>query len=476
MNLKNLGLGWKILLIQIVCISTAVAVLATVVGLLYNKNQYSHLREQLLLENARIVDLAQQHIALQPGMADSLATGLLDALQQQFPRGAGGDYVFRHRLVVGDAWKGQADLAADAKDRLTVFTTAAGTSVYAVYKPVQIQGEMRGVVTEMETAIANANVSQFNIWLILAATMPGFLIYLATYQVSKKVLVQPINDLVSAVQELHAGDGDFTRRLTKVSDDELGHLADAFNHFIAKQQAVLIDVVKTIDHLTLSSGLILSSAANVSDSSSEQATSVEETSAALEEMSVTIAQNTENARSTEQIAAQSADIARSGSEVVGQAVDEMKKIAEKVLLIDEIAHTTNLLALNAEIEAARAGDHGRGFAVVATEVRKLAERSKETASEITALAVNVAQVAENAGFILGKIVPQVVQTSELVREIYNASEEQQSGVEQINAAVAQIESSTRRSAETSEALSRAVNDINHNIQQLREQALFFKLR
>ncbi|HQQ75156.1 MAG TPA: methyl-accepting chemotaxis protein, partial [Pseudomonadales bacterium] len=240
--------------------------------------------------------------------------------------------------------------------------------------------------------------------------------------------------------------------------------------------AVLIKVVDTIDHLTASAEKIMDSAASVSDSSNDQATSVEETSAALEEMSVTISQNTDNARTTERIAAQSADIARAGGEVVNQAVMEMRKIAAKVLLIDEIAHTTNLLALNAEIEAARANEHGRGFAVVATEVRKLAERSKQTASEITALSNNVAQVAERAGVILDQIVPQVVQTSELVREIYNASEEQQSGVEQINVAVAQIEASTQRSAETSGSLSRAVSDINVKIQQLREQALFFKLK
>ena len=293
---------------------------------------------------------------------------------------------------------------------------------------------------------------------------------------SPKILVQPIKDLTAAVQELNDGDCDFTRRLTRTANDELGDLADTFNRFIIRQHDVLLDVSDIIDHLTDSVATILGSAASVSESSSEQATSVEETSAALEEMSVTIAQNTDNARTTEKIAAQSADIARAGGEVVNQAVVEMKKIAAKVLLIDEIAHATNLLALNAEIEAARANEHGRGFAVVATEVRKLAERSKQTASEITLLASNVAQVAEKAGAILDQIVPQVVQTSELVREISNASEEQQSGVEQINMAVSQIEQSTQRSAETSEALSQAVHDINNKIQLLREQALFFKLR
>jgi methyl-accepting chemotaxis protein len=351
-----------------------------------------------------------------------------------------------------------------------------GQSVYRAYQSLGLNGLDWGVASEIKKEVAEEPLKEFRLWITLGALIPGLLIYWATYRASQKILVNPVNDLIAAVQDLNDGDCDFTRRLTKTADDELGDLVDTFNRFITRQHDVLLDVSEIIDHLTDSVAIILGSAASVSESSSEQATSVEETSAALEEMSVTIAQNTDNARTTEKIAAQSADIARAGGEVVSQAVVEMKKIAAKVLLIDEIAHATNLLALNAEIEAARANEHGRGFAVVATEVRKLAERSKQTASEITQLASNVAQVAERAGAILDQIVPQVVQTSELVREISNASEEQQSGVEQINVAVSQIEQSTQRSAETSESLSQAVHDINNKIQQLREQALFFKLR
>lgn len=473
---KDWGLGWKILLIQICCISLSVAVLASAAGWVFNNNTYKAMHQQLLLENARVVSLLQMVVAAEPAVTPARAGALLDELQQRFPPIAGVAKSMTHRVVAGDKWQGAADASTAAIDWSTVFTNASGAKIYAVYSPVPGASGVLGVITEIDQDVADEPLRVFNFWIIFSSVAPGLLLYLVTYLLSRKVLVRPINELVSAVQALHQGDGDFTRRLVKKSEDELGQLAEAFNNFIAKQQAVLIGVVNTIDHLSTSSALISSSAASVSDSSSEQASSVEETSAALEQMSVTIAQNTENARSTEQIAAQSADIARAGSEVVGQAVSEMQKIAEKVLLIDEIAHTTNLLALNAEIEAARAGDHGRGFAVVATEVRKLAERSKQTASEITALAANVASVAKNAGTILEQIVPRVVQTSELVREIYNASEEQQSGVEQINVAVGQIESSTRRSAETSESLSHAVDDINSNIQKLRDQALFFKLK
>lgn len=461
MRFNSLKLGWKILLMQVVCVSLAVAVVASVSGLKFKEYVHGSIHQQLLLENQRITDLLQLEAGRVKPATVSDVDALLVKVLQRFPGEPGSKIFFRHHILGAAGLNNRANL---------------NSGVYEMYLPLQIENMQIGVMTEVQKSMADEAIQAFNVWIILGSVLPGLLIYWLTYRLTIRLMVQPIEQLVHAVNELHAGDGDFTRRLKKSTDDELGSLADAFNLFIAKQQAVLIKVVDTIDHLTASAEKIMDSAASVSDSSNDQATSVEETSAALEEMSVTISQNTDNARTTERIAAQSADIARAGGEVVNQAVMEMRKIAAKVLLIDEIAHTTNLLALNAEIEAARANEHGRGFAVVATEVRKLAERSKQTASEITALSNNVAQVAERAGVILDQIVPQVVQTSELVREIYNASEEQQSGVEQINVAVAQIEASTQRSAETSGSLSRAVSDINVKIQQLREQALFFKLK
>ncbi|WP_244492671.1 methyl-accepting chemotaxis protein, partial [Aureimonas sp. AU22] len=126
---------------------------------------------------------------------------------------------------------------------------------------------------------------------------------------------------------------------------------------------------------------------------------------AMEEMAANIRQNSENATTTEKIAAQASNSAERSGEAVANSVDAMRTIADKIRIVQEIARQTDLLALNAAIEAARAGQHGKGFAVVASEVRKLAERSQIAASEIGTLSGTTLKIAEEAGQMLQQLVP-----------------------------------------------------------------------
>ncbi len=220
------------------------------------------------------------------------------------------------------------------------------------------------------------------------------------------------------------------------------------------------------DNVAAASLQLSSTAEEVSQGASEQAAAVEESSASVEEMSATIRQNTDNAQQTERIAMNTARDAGESGEAVASTVTAMKHIAEKISIIEEIARQTNLLALNAAIEAARAGEHGKGFAVVASEVRKLAERSQNAAAEISELSRSSVEVADKAGTMLAKILPDIQKTATLVQEISAASVEQSSGTEQINQGMQQLDAVVQQNSSASEEMAATAEELSAQSEEL----------
>jgi len=192
-------------------------------------------------------------------------------------------------------------------------------------------------------------------------------------------------------------------------------------------------------------------------------------------MTASIAQNTDNSKVTDGIAAKAAMEAGDSGEAVRATAAAMKQIAGKIGIIDDIAYQTNLLALNAAIEAANAGEHGKGFAVVAAEVRKLAERSQVAAQEIGTIATNTVDLAEKAGRMLDAMVPNIKNTSDRVQEIAAASAEQSIGVNLINAAVNQISQTTRQNATSSAELAATAEELIAQGAKLQQTMAFFKI-
>jgi methyl-accepting chemotaxis protein len=260
--------------------------------------------------------------------------------------------------------------------------------------------------------------------------------------------------------------------VTRSGDDSLMH---ALKEMVDKLREVVAEVASASENVASGSQELAASSEGLSQGATEQAASVEEVSSSMEEMSSNIRQNAENASQTEKIALKAADDAGQGGAAVAQTVLAMRDIASKITIIEEIARQTNLLALNAAIEAARAGDAGKGFAVVAAEVRKLAERSGTAAGEISALSASSVQVAERAGEMLKKIVPDIQKTAEMVQEIAAASNEQNAGAEQINRAVQQLDQVVQQNASASEEMASTSEELSSQAEQLQSSIGFFRL-
>jgi len=286
-------------------------------------------------------------------------------------------------------------------------------------------------------------------------------------------IVRPLNEAVAVANSLASGD--LTITVESKSKDETGVMMAAIATMVDKLKQVVGDVMSASDNVASGSQELSATAQQLSQGATEQAASAEEISSSMEEMTSSIRQNSDNSAQTEKIAIKSAVDAKEGGKAVTETVSAMKEIATKISIIEEIARQTNLLALNAAIEAARAGEHGKGFAVVASEVRKLAERSQAAAGEISTLSTRSVQVAETAGEMLNKMVPDIQRTSELVQEISASSKEQDTGAEQISKAIQQLDSVIQQNASASEEMASTSEELSSQAEQLKDTISFFRI-
>ncbi|MCP4399189.1 MAG: HAMP domain-containing protein [bacterium] len=333
--------------------------------------------------------------------------------------------------------------------------------------------ELGSVDVYMTDRLMNAQIQQ----VIIVRALTFFLLLLAIVitltLVIGVVVVRPVQALMRTFESIAAGNIDQTIETTR--SDEIGQSLVALKHMVGALKDVLVDVKTASGNVSSGSRAMRSGAEAMSQGATEQAAAAEEASSSMEQMAANIRQNADNALQTEQIAVKAAKDARQSGQAVAEAVTTIQEIAREIAAIEDITRQTRMLSLNATIEAARAQEYGKGFAVVAAEVRALAERSREAATKITMLANSGVAVAEKAGEMLTRLIPDIEKTAELVQEISAASREQSMGTEHINVAIQQLDQVIQQNASASEELVLSTEQLAGQAEQFQNAMAFFKI-
>lgn len=291
------------------------------------------------------------------------------------------------------------------------------------------------------------------------------------------IIISGINSSISKLNTVLKviAKGDLTLTIERGSKDEIGELTNNLIVMVDKLKSIVGFIISGSENIVRASNETSNTSQQISQGANEQAASAEEVSSSIEEMVANIQQNTDNSRETEKIALKTSESIEGANQANKDAIFSMKEIAQKINIINEIAFQTNILSLNAAVEAARAGQHGKGFAVVADEVRKLADRSRVASNEIDDISKNGVKVSEKSGVVMDEIVPEVQKTSRLVQEITAASIEQNSGADQISNAIQQLNQVIQQNAAASEELAASSEELSSQAMQLKDVIGFFKV-
>ena len=332
-------------------------------------------------------------------------------------------------------------------------------------------------VEEVQRAFAQARIEQGGLAVLASAFFIMVALCVALVCYLRRAIFTPLRQLQMTMVDMLAAGKQLSKRQFTV-DVDFSSMQQTLRELVGIYTQKLDEIGVGMTGIVSQSALIVQNATDLGSRTDEQASALQQTASSMQQLSSTVTQNADNARQADELARSASSVAQKGGQVMevviqtmGGISDHSRKVSDIVAVIDSIAFQTNILALNAAVEAARAGEQGKGFAVVASEVRNLASRSAQAAKEVKTLIDRATgevdaghKLVEQAGKTMGDIVDSISKVTTIMGEIASASNEQASGIDQINQAVSQMDNVMQHHAELVRTSSAAAAD-------LRDQAI-----
>jgi len=398
-----------------------------------------------------------------------------------------------------------SETVANGKTRIVAFAPIKGLSSVSWYVGVSVDKDK-----------AFAMLSNFRSSAVIATTI-AVLIIIALLGLLIRALMQPLHVMTRAMQDIADGEGDLTRRLTIESQDEFGILGTAFNRFVERIHTSISEVSSATQQVNEVALRVVSASNSSMLNSDEQASRTNSVAAAINQLGAAAQEIARNAAQASHQASDARGLAADGQQVVERSIKAMHQLSEMLAtsstnieslnsktvnigqileVITSISQQTNLLALNAAIEAARAGEAGRGFAVVADEVRNLAHRTQESAQQIQTMieelqvgaresvgtmghsqrhSLESVEIANLAGERLSSVTQRISEIDGMNQSVATATEEQTSVVESINMDITEINTLNQQGVENLQSTLRACTDLEQQAARLKQLVGSFRI-